>query len=236
MNPETRRLLAGISTATATMQLLKRGLRNCFIVGARPLNPDNCRFVAAAYTLRFIPMREDLSRVEVLGDPDYPPRKAVEDIPPGMALVIDARGERGAGVIGDILAARLQERGVAAVVSDGPVRDGALVAAGNLPVFCAGYAAPASLHSHFGADLQCPIACGSVAVMPGDILLGDGDGIVVIPAAMAEEVARDGREQERMEGFLKSRVEAGHPTFGTYPPNAETLQAYEEWKNAQRGE
>lgn len=230
MSSEVLKQLAGISTATVTMQLLKRGLRNCFIVGARPLNPRHSHFVAPAYTLRFIPMREDLSRVEVLGDPEYPPRKAIEDIPPGMALVIDARGEPGAGVIGDILTARLQERGVAAVVSDGPVRDGFAVAAGVLPIFCPGFAAPASLHVHFGADLQSPIACGGVAVIPGDILVGDNDGVVVIPAAMAQDIARDGAEQERLEGFLKSRVEAGHPTIGTYPPNEETLQGYDDWK------
>jgi regulator of RNase E activity RraA len=147
-----------------------------------------------------------------------------------MALVIDARGEPGAGVIGDILTARLQERGVAAVVSDGPVRDGVAVAAGALPIFCPGFAAPASLHVHFGADLQSRIACGGVAVIPGDILVGDNDGVVVIPAAMAQDIARDGAEQERLEGFLKSRVEAGYPTIGTYPPNEETLQAYDDWK------
>ncbi len=233
MKPDTMENLSGISTATVTMQLLKRGLRNCFITGARPLNPESCQFVAEAYTLRFIPMREDLSRVEVLGDPEYPPRKAVEDIPPGMAIVIDARGELAAGVMGDILAARMHERGVAAVVSDGPVRDGAMVSAVDMPIFCAGFAAPASLHIHFGADLQCPIACGGVAVMPGDVLVGDGDGVVVIPAAMADEVARDGAEQENLEAFLKGRVEAGHPTIGTYPPNAETLRAYEDWKKNQ---
>jgi regulator of RNase E activity RraA len=231
MNPDILQQFTGISTATLTMQLLKRGLRNCFITGARPLDPEHCQFAAQAYTLRFIPMREDLSRVEVLGDPEYPPRKAIEDIPPGHAMVIDARGELGAGVIGDILAARMAERGVAAVVSDGPVRDGVTVAAGSLPVFCAGSAAPASLNVHFGADLQRPIACGGVAVIPGDVLVGDSDGVVVIPQAMAGEVARDGAEQERLEGFLKQRVEAGHPTIGTYPPNQETLEAYENWKN-----
>ncbi len=232
MNADVLKQFAGISTATLTMQLLKRGLRNCFIVGARPLNPAVCHFAAQAYTLRFIPMREDLSRVEVLGDPEYPPRKAVEDIPPGHAMVIDARGELGAGVIGDILAARMAERGVAAVVSDGPVRDGVAVAAGSLPVFCAGSAAPASLNVHFGADLQRPVACGGVAVMPGDVLVGDSDGVVVVPQAMAEEVARDGAEQEQLENFLKQRVEAGHPTIGTYPPNQATLQAYDDWKKA----
>jgi len=232
MNADVLKQFAGISTATLTMQLLKRGLRNCFIVGARPLNPAVCHFAAQAYTLRFIPMREDLSRVEVLGDPEYPPRKAVEDIPPGHAMVIDARGELGAGVIGDILAARMAERGVAAVVSDGPVRDGVAVAAGSLPVFCAGSAAPASLNVHFGADLQRPVACGGVAVMPGDVLVGDSDGVVVVPQAMAEEVARDGAEQEQLENFLKQRVEAGHPTIGTYPSNQATLQAYDDWKKA----
>ncbi len=232
MNADILKQFAGISTATLTMQLLKRGLRNCFIVGARPLNPSACHFAAQAYTLRFIPMREDLSLVEVLGDPEYPPRKAVEDIPPGHAMVIDARGDLGAGVIGDILAARMAERGVAAVVSDGPVRDGVAVAAGSLPVFCAGSAAPASLNVHFGADLQRPVACGGVAVMPGDVLVGDSDGVVVVPQAMAEEVARDGAEQEQLENFLKQRVEAGHPTIGTYPPNQATLQAYDDWKKA----
>ena len=130
--------LANVSTATVTMQLLKRGLRACFITGARPLNKGQSQFVAEAYTLRFIPMREDLSQIEVLGDAQYPPRKAIEEIPPGKALVIDARGDLRAGVIGDILAARLTERGVAAVISDGPVRDAAIIARGTLPVFCAG--------------------------------------------------------------------------------------------------
>ncbi len=234
MNPDILRQLAAVSTATVTMQLLKRGLRNCFIRGAVPLNTAHCRFAAEAYTLRFIPMREDLSQVEVLADPEYPPRKAIEDITPGLALVIDARGDPGAGVIGDILAARLQERGVAAVVSDGPVRDAAKVAGGLLPVFCAGSAAPASLNVHFGADLQCPIACGGVAVIPGDVLLGDSDGVVVIPAALAAAVARDGVEQEQLEDFLKQRVADGHPTIGTYPPNPETLRAYEDWKHSER--
>ena len=140
MKPNTRERLTSISTATVSLQLLKRGLRNCFILGARPLHPNDCHFVAEAYTLRFIPMREDLSKVEVLGDPNYPPSQAVEEFQTGMALVIDARGVLGAGVIGDILAARMQERGVAAVVRDGPTRDGVTVAAVPYPI-----SAPVSL-------------------------------------------------------------------------------------------
>lgn len=231
LGPETLAALKGVSTATVTLQLLKRGIRNCFITGPTPLDPAVCRFVAEAYTLRFIPMREDLSRPEVLGDRDYPARKAFEDIPAGQALVIDARGERRAGTLGDILVARLKVRGAAAVVSDGPVRDGAEVAKIGLPVFCTGTAAPASLNVHFGADLQRPIACGGVAVFPGDVLVGNEDGVVVIPRALADEVARDGAEQEQLEEFLKSRIEAGHPIFGTYPPDEATLAAYEAWKS-----
>lgn len=229
LDAEILEKLRGVSTATLTLQLLKRGLRACFIKGPRPLDPDTCRFVAEAYTLRFIPMREDLSRPEVLADPDYAPRKAIEDIPPGQAMVIDCRGEQGAGSLGDILALRLQMRGVAAVVADGPVRDAVAVKATGLPVFCTGSVAPASLSAHFGADLQRPIACGGVSVFPGDVLAGDSDGVVVIPRAMAAEIAGDAVEQERLETFLKSRIAQGHPTIGTYPPNAATRAAYEAW-------
>ena len=207
------------------MRLQKRGLRNCFILGARPSNPGQCRFAAQACTLRFIPMRAELSGVEVLGNPEYPPRKAIEDISPGMAPVIDARGVLGAGVIGYILVAWLQERSVTAAVRDGPVRDAFEVTAGSPPVFCAGSTGPASLNVHFGANLQRPIDCGGVAVIPGDVLVGDG--VVVSPAAPAEEVVCDGGEQERLETFLKKRVAGSYPTIGTYPPNPETLQAYE---------
>ena len=225
--------LKGVSTATITLQLLKRGFRNVFIVGAQPLNPATARFAAPAYTLRFIPMREDLSRPEVLGNPDYPPRKAVEAIPPGHALIIDCRGDLRAGVAGGILAGRMADRGVAAMVADGPMRDAAELAAMDWPVFCAGAAAPASITVHFGADLQVPIACGGVAVLPGDVLVGDRDGVVVIPAKLADEVARDGAEQERMEGFLTAKVRGGHPIFGVYPPNEATMAEYRDWLDRQ---
>jgi regulator of RNase E activity RraA len=222
--------LCKIGTPTVTMQLLKRGLRNVYLRGVRPLAADTPALAGEAYTLRFIPMREDLSRPEVLGDPEYSPRKVIETTPAGQVLVIDARGETGAGVIGDLLATRLKERGVAGVVADGPVRDGARVAAVGLPVYCQGSAAPASLNAHFGADHDCPIGCGGVAVLPGDVIVGDGDGVVVVPRALADEVARDGCEQDLLEGFLKSRIAAGHPAIGTYPPNEETRRAYEAWR------
>lgn len=230
--PDTLATLARITTATVTMQLLKRGLRNVFMAGARCLTAGGPRLVGEAYTLRFIPMREDLSRPEVLGDPQYPPRRAIEEVPAGQVLVIDCRGDTTAGAVGDILVTRLKKRGVAGVVTDGPVRDAEGVAAVGLPIFCAGAAAPASLNRHFGADVQRPIACGGVAVFPGDVVVGDGDGVVVIPRHLADEVARDGAEQELLEEFLLLKVAEGRPTTGTYPPSAETRREYEAWKAA----
>ena len=177
MPPTSDRLLAdktldrlrAVSVATVTMQLLKRGLRHTFIQGPRPLNPQHARFAAEAYTLRTIPMREDLSTPEVLADPEYPQRKAIEACPPGHVLVCDCRGEQRAGALGDILITRLMVRGVAAFVTDGPMRDAAAVAAIEFPTFCTGSAAPASLAAHFAVAVQDPIACGGVAVFPGDV-------------------------------------------------------------------
>lgn len=224
--------LRSVSTATLTMQLFKRGLKSCYIAGAAPLTPGTPGIAAEAYTLRFIPMREDLSRTEILGDPEYAPRKAIEDIPPGQVMVIDCRGVSTAGALGDILALRLKIRGVAGVVTDGGVRDAVEVAKTGLPVYCAGPAAPVSLNEHFGADVQQPIACGGAAVFPGDVVAGDGDGVCVIPRALAAEIAQAAPEQERLEAFIKSRIADGHAVFGTYPPNEETLAAYDEWLKA----
>ena len=228
--PETLDRFRQVSTATVTLQLLKRGFRAIFVDKARPLDPDGPRLVGEAYTVRLIPMREDLSVPSVLGNPEYPPRKAIEDIPAGQVMVIDARGHPGGGVIGDILMTRLKVRGVAGLVSDGPVRDAETIRRMGVPVFCQGGAAPAGIAVHFGADLQRPIACGEVAVFPGDVILGDGDGVVVIPRAIADEVARDAVEQERLEVFIQAKVAEGRPIVGTYPPNAETLAEYEREK------
>jgi regulator of RNase E activity RraA len=227
---KTIEMLRGVSTATLTSQLLKRGIRACYMVGPKPLRADLAHFVAPAFTLRFIPAREDISKLEVLGDTSYAARRAIEETPPGHALVIDGRGDPRAGLIGDILTLRLARRGAAAVVCDGPVRDAAAVAEVDLPVFCMGGAAPVSLNVHYGADLQVPIGCGGVAVFPGDICVGDGDGVVVLPQAMAAEIAADAVEQELRERFIHERIAAGAPIFGTYPPNAETLAAFEAWK------
>jgi len=229
LDPAVLDQLKSVSTATLASQLRKKGVRNVFIAGAKPLTRGR-RLVGEAYTLRFIPMREDLSRTEILSDLAYPPRKAIEDIPAGQVLVVDCRGDRRAGVLGDILALRLALRGAAGVVADGPMRDAGQLAEMELPIFCAGGAAPATLSVHFGADLQCPIACGGVAVLPGDIMAGDEDGVVVVPRTMAADVARDAAEQEELEVFLKEQIAAGKPTAGVYPANAETLAAFETWR------
>ncbi|MEE8350688.1 MAG: ribonuclease activity regulator RraA [Rhodospirillales bacterium] len=224
--------LSKISVATVTMQLLKSGIRNVSMTGVRPLNDPVQRIIGPAYTLRYVPLREDLSTPEVLGKLDYPPRVAIENAPDGSVLVIDGRGRGDLAVIGDLLAERLKIRGVAGVVSDGGIRDCDEALAVGLPLYAAGPAAPASVAGHAAADIETPVACGGVAVFPGDIIIGDGDGVAVIPQALAAEVAKDGIEQERYERFAKLKIQEGRPVPGVYPPNEETKAEYEKWVKA----
>ena len=230
MNPETRAALAGCSTATLTMQLLKRGLRATAMRGVRPLAPGQGRVVGEAYTLRFIPMREDLSDPAVLGEPGNPQRSAIEECPAGAILCMDGLGNGEVATLGDILAERLRVRGVAACVTDSAVRDAEAVTATGFPVWCRGRAAPPHIAGLAMGDRQAPIGCGGVAVVPGDVLVCDGDGVVVIPQARVEEVAAGAVEQERLETFIQERIRAGYSVPESYPPNAETLAAYEVWK------
>jgi len=228
--------LRHVSTATLTTQLFKRGLRNVFLQGVAPLvkpAPGTPNVVGPAFTLRNIPAREDLDHVGVFQDPDHPQRKAVETAPAGSVLVQDCRGERSVASVGSILALRLAKRGVAGMVSDGPVRDSGTIAALGLPIWCAGASAPLNLAKHHAVDMNVPIACGGVAVYPGDIVVADVDGVVIVPREMAADVARDAAEQEQLEVFIATRIEEGRPLRGTYPPNEETLAAYAQWR-AQR--
>jgi regulator of RNase E activity RraA len=217
------------STATITLQLHKRGFRNTWIVGVKPISRKLTRFCGIAYTLRYIPAREDLSRPEAYADRSYPQRRAIEDVPAGHVLVADARRDMTAAVGGDILMARLKARGVEAFVSDGCLRDTPEIEAMEFAVYCAGAAPPASLKAHHAVDTQVPIACGGVPIFPGDILVGDGEGVAVVPRHVAAEVARDAAEQERLEKFLRMRIDRGAPLFGTYPPDETTLAAYRDW-------
>ncbi len=221
--------LVQASTATVSMQLLKRGLRNIAIRGPRPISADTPRIAGPAFTLRFIPAREDLSDPKILNRNNLAQRLAIEQCPAGHVLVVDALGCRDAGTIGDILAERLQRRGVAGLVSDGMVRDHEGVVATGLPVFACGAAAPASLTRLGDGDYNVPIGCGGVAVIPGDYIVADADGAIVVPQAMAAEVADGALEQERLERFVLMRVKGGAAIPGTYPPNEDTLAAYRDW-------
>ena len=218
--------LAGVSSATITTVLLKKGLRNVWMRGTRPLRPDQPRLVGRAFTLRFVPAREDLATPESWASPRST-RAAIEDMPAGCIAVVDAMGVTDAGIFGDILCARMAKRGVAGLVTDGVVRDLAGVLGTGLPVWCQGSAAPASVAGLTFVGWQEPIGCGGVAVYPDDVVVVDADGAVLIPAAMLDEVAEAAREQERLEGWIVREVEKGVPLPGLYPPNAETRARYE---------
>lgn len=226
---EARELYARASTASLTAQLIKRGLRTRGISNIAPVNPATPRLFGPAYTLRYIPMREDLATGEAMADPENPQRKSIELVPPGHVLIVDTQGMDVSGTFGDILIARLQIRGVAGVVSDGPMRDIAELKKMDFPVFARGNAAPPSYASMIAADAQIPIGCGGVAVFPGDIVIGDADGVVILPAAIAQEVARNAVEQDQLEAYVRMRVEGGDSIVGVYPPNEETKAAYRAW-------
>lgn len=230
-NPAAVEQLKRVSTATLTTQLFKRGFRNVFMQGVAPIGPSvNGNLVGPAFTLRNIPAREDLDRLEVFADPEYPQRKGIETIPPGYVLVQDCRGEKSVASIGSILATRLKVRGAAGMVSDGPVRDGSVIAAMGFPVFCAGASAPLNLVKHHSIDMNVPIGCGGVAVFPGDVIVGDSDGVVVIPQHLVVEVASDAAEQEQLEDFITTLIQEGSSLRGTYPPDEATKAAYKAWK------
>lgn len=229
MSPETKAALEGVSTATLTTILLKKGLRNVWLRGAAPWSSGTRRIIGEAFTLRFVPAREDLATPESWASPTST-RAAIEAMEEGVIAVIDAQGVTDAGVFGDILCARMVKRGVAAMVTDGVIRDAVGVRGTGLAIWCAGVAAPPSVAGLTFVGWQEPVSIGGVAVFPGDVISADEDGCVVIPAALVEETAELGVEQERFEGWVVSEVERGVPLPGLYPPNAETKARYEAWK------
>lgn len=231
-SPDCIERMRRVSTATLTTQMFKRGFRNVFIQGVRLLGDFKANLVGPAYTVRNIPAREDIDVLATLASPEHPQRKAVETTPAGHVLVMDCRRETTVASGGDILMARLVARGAAGVVSDGGMRDSGPIARMAMPVYCAGPSAPLNLVAHHAVEVNTPIGCGGVAVYPGDLIVADADGVVVIPAHLAEEVARDAAAQEELEAFVLTRIEGGAQLPGTYPPNEETLALYEEWKKA----
>jgi len=233
IDPQILEDLARASTATITTQLFQRGFRNTFLNGLRPLNPNAACFVGEAVTLRSIPAREDLDVVSAFQDPEHPQRKAIETVGPGQVLVMDCRGDVRAANGGGILTTRAMKRGAVGIVSDGAFRDSPEIGRMNFPVFAAGASATISLAVHHAVDINVPIGCAGVPVFPGDILVGDEEGVVVIPRHLAAEIAAPAAEQEAFEAFILKKVEAGAALSGTYPANAETKAEYEAYKNAQ---
>ena len=217
--------LKTVSTATITTVLLKRGIRRTWMQGPRPLKKDLGRIAGPAFTLRFVPAREDLATPESWASPRST-RAAIEAMPAGVIAVVDALGAASAGIFGDILVARMRKRGVAGLVTDGVVRDVAGVLDTGLPVWSAGVAAPASVNSLTFVGWQEPIGCGGVAIFPGDMIVADGDGAVVIPSALAEAVAAEGVDQEQFETWVLREVEAGAQLPGLYPPDQATKARY----------
>lgn len=226
LSENTLKLLGQVSTATIQNQLFLRGLRRTVIEGVLPLVAARPRFAGEAFTLRYIPAREDLDVVAAFRDPKHPQRVAVESVPPGQVLVCDSRQDPRAASAGEILVTRLGVRGAVAFVTDGAVRDSYEMGATGIPVFAAGVTPTTNLVLHHAVDIQVPIGCGGVAVYPGDVLVGDSEGVVVIPRHLADEVAAAALEQERLERFLLERVRQGAPVPGTYPPDDETRAAY----------
>ena len=218
-------ILSQVTTATLTTLLLKKGLRNVWLRGTRPLRVGQPRLVGRAFTLRFVPAREDLATPESWSSP-ISARAAIEYMPAGCIAVVDAMGVTDAGVFGDILCTRMVKRGVTALVTDGVVRDVSGVLGSGLPVWCSGTAAPPSVAGLTFVAWQQPIACGGVAVFPGDVVVTDDDGAVLIPAALLDEIVALAPEQERLESWIMTQVEQGAALPGLYPPNAENKARY----------
>lgn len=230
LSDQTRARLTGVSTASIATQLYRRGLRNQFIQGVSPVAPKDENMVGQAFTLRYIPAREDRNPMEVFRNPDHPQRLAVETCPPGQVLVMDARKDARAATAGSILVTRLAVRGCAGVVSDGGFRDAYGIGQLDMPAYCANPSAPTNLTLHEALDINVPIACGDAPVFPGDVLVGDRDGVMVIPAHLADEVAEACSGMERYEEFVLEEVLAGASIIGLYPCTKEENQKkFEAW-------
>lgn len=233
LSEATRAKYKKISTASIATALFKRGLRNQFIQGVVPVAPKSETMVGQAFTLRYIPAREDRNPITVFRNADHPQRVAMETCPPGYVLVMDARKDARAATAGSILITRLALRGAAGVVSDGGFRDAEGIGALDMPAYYAKPSAPTNLTLHEALDINVPIACGDVAVFPGDVLVGDKDGVMVIPADLAEELAEECSEMESYEDFVLEQVKAGTPIIGLYPRTKEEFEKrYNDWRAA----
>ena len=230
LSPQQIDTLKLVSTGTITTVLLKKGLRNVWLRGSRPLRPGQERLVGSAFTLRFVPAREDLATPESWSKP-ISTRTAIEAMPDGCITVVDAMGVTDAGIFGDILCARMAKRGVTALVTDGVVRDLEGCLGTGLPIWCNGAAAPPSVAGLTFVNWGEPIGCGGVAVFPDDVIVADQDGAVLIPQAFVEQILSEGPEQEAMEGWIVNEVNSGAALPGLYPMNADTKARYAASRN-----
>ncbi|WP_340116696.1 ribonuclease activity regulator RraA [Pelagibius sp. 7325] len=231
LKPQTREKLMNVSVATLATALFKRGFRNQTIQDVRPVRPKGRNMVGPAYTLRYIPAREDLNQIDVFKNPDHPQRKAVEVCPPGAILVMDSRKDPRAASAGDILVTRLQMRGVAGVVTDGGFRDAMKIAELDMPAYHNRPSSPTNLTRHQALDLNVPIGCGDVPVFPGDVLVGDDESVIVIPAHLADDIAQEAHEMTAYEDFVSERVKAGATIVGLYPPtDPANLEIFAAWR------
>lgn len=233
LNPQTRDKLRTISTATVATALFKRGFRNQCIQDVHPLAADQPTLVGEAFTLRYMPAREDLNQLAVFRDRSHPQRKAVEDCPPGAVLVMDSRKDARAASAGSILVTRLMQRGVAGVITDGGFRDSAEIAQLGYPAYHHRPSAPTNLTLHQAIEINGPIGCGDAPVFPGDIILGDSDGVIVIPAHLADEIANEAFEMTAFEDFVTEQVRKGRSIFGLYPAtDDQTMIDFAAWRTA----
>jgi regulator of RNase E activity RraA len=232
LKDDTRQKLKRVSTATLATALFKRGLRNQMIQGVQPLSPPKPdSMVGEAYTLRYIPAREDLNELSVFRNPDHPQRTAIEECPPGAVMVIDSRKDARAASAGGILVTRLMQRGAVGIVTDGGFRDSAEIAALDIASYHVRPSAPTNLTVHQAIDINVPIGCGDAPVFPGDVIVGDADGVIVLPAHLADELAAEATEMTAFEDFVTERVRAGQPTRGLYPPTDDAnLEAFKAWR------
>lgn len=233
LKPETREKLKTVSTATICTALYKRGFRNQFIQDVHPLNPEAGPMVGEAFTLRYMPAREDLNPLTAFQDRGHPQRKAVEECPPDAVFVIDSRKDARAASAGSILVSRLMKRGVAGVVTDGGFRDAPEIARLSIPAYHNRPSAPTNLTLHQAIDINVPIGCGDVPVWPGDAVVGDGDGVVVIPAHLADEIAAEAVEMTAFEDFVTEEVMKGRSILGLYPATEEQTRIdFAAWRKA----
>ena len=235
ITPELLDRLARLSSGSLTTELFRKGLRQCFLRGLKPLNPASARFAGEAFTMRYIPAREDIDTYDTLTPYPNPLNlqwEAVEQIGPRQVLVIDSRCDMSSASAGNVLLTRMMVKGCAGIVTDGGLRDGLEIAQMAFPAYCQGVVASTRLSTHHAADLNVPISCAGVAVYPGDILVGDGDGVTVIPRAMAAELADLCEKRDAFEAYVQLRIAAGEGLYGVYPPTPQTRADYAAWQAA----